>query len=192
MEPRLRPIEKPAGLLMKIAYWISRKKYGKVISPLKVVYARMPASFALWANKIPQLQKQLQLPADLVLLIRIHVAQLNTCEFCIDIGKSYAIKQFPQQEKFLEVATYAYSPMFSEKEKVVLAFAEEITRHKKVSDATFTQTRKFCSEQELVEIGWVVATEHLYNFTNIAFEVESDGLCILPSSVKQQSVPALS
>ena len=39
---RLEPIEKPRGLLMRIAYWLSRRQLGGVMSPLKVIYARAP------------------------------------------------------------------------------------------------------------------------------------------------------
>ena len=41
---RLRPIEKPKGLMMKIAYFMTRRQFGKVMMPMKVVLARMPGS----------------------------------------------------------------------------------------------------------------------------------------------------
>jgi hypothetical protein len=40
---RLAPIEKPPGLLLRIAYWLSRRQLGGVMSPLKVIYARAPS-----------------------------------------------------------------------------------------------------------------------------------------------------
>ncbi len=44
---RLKPIENPRKLLAKIAYWMSKRKFGKVLMPLKVVYARNPG--LMWA-----------------------------------------------------------------------------------------------------------------------------------------------
>ena len=38
---RLEPIEKPRGLLMRIAYWLSRRQLGRVMSSLRVIYARV-------------------------------------------------------------------------------------------------------------------------------------------------------
>ncbi len=39
---RLTEIETPKGLFVRIAYWFIKRKYGKVFTPLKVVYARKP------------------------------------------------------------------------------------------------------------------------------------------------------
>jgi hypothetical protein len=37
---RLEPIEEPKGLVMRLAYWMTRRQLGKVPSALKVIYAR--------------------------------------------------------------------------------------------------------------------------------------------------------
>ena len=39
---RLEAIERPRGLMLKLAYWYSRRQFGKVIAPLKVLYAGSP------------------------------------------------------------------------------------------------------------------------------------------------------
>jgi len=41
----LTPIEKPTGLMMKLAYFMTRRQFGKVLTPLKVHAARLPAAF---------------------------------------------------------------------------------------------------------------------------------------------------
>ena len=58
-ETFLAPIEKPKGLLMKLVYYISRRKFGRVLTPLKVHSVRMPAAFGMFAAKIAQLDKKL-------------------------------------------------------------------------------------------------------------------------------------
>ena len=42
MDTFLPPIEQPAGLVMKLAYFFTRKRFGKVLMPLKVHSARLP------------------------------------------------------------------------------------------------------------------------------------------------------
>ncbi len=42
MDPRIEPIEKPKGLITKIAFKILKRDFGKVIMPAKVIYARYP------------------------------------------------------------------------------------------------------------------------------------------------------
>ena len=55
----LPPIEKPLGLIQRIAYSMSKKQFGKVPTPVKVVYARMPAGFGMFVGKISSLDKKL-------------------------------------------------------------------------------------------------------------------------------------
>jgi len=65
----LPPIEKPQGLIMKIAYAMARRQFGKVVTPIKVHSARLPVAFGLWYAKIGKLDKQLELPPELACLI---------------------------------------------------------------------------------------------------------------------------
>ena len=74
METFLRPIEHPHGLIMKFAYAMTRHKFGKVVTPLKVAFARLPVAFGLFSAKISKLDKKLTLPPETALLIRERVA----------------------------------------------------------------------------------------------------------------------
>jgi hypothetical protein len=47
MDTFLPPIEKPQRLLLKLAYYFTRRQFGKVLTPLKVHSARLPAAFGL-------------------------------------------------------------------------------------------------------------------------------------------------
>src|SRR5215510_1827284 len=88
----LAPTEKPKGLAMKMAYFFTRRQFGKVLTPLKVYSARLPAAFGMFYGKIAQLDKKLLLPKETVLLIREQVARTNVCLFCMALGRPLAIK----------------------------------------------------------------------------------------------------
>jgi alkylhydroperoxidase family enzyme len=192
MKTKLAPIENPPGLLMKLAFWLTRKKFGKVMTPMKVISARLPASFGLYVQKLETLEKKYQLPKYLAVLVRTHVAQLNTCMFCIDFGKMEAINRFPdKQEKFFNVSSYKTSNLFTAPEKAALQFAEELTLNKKITDETFAEAQKHFSERELVEIAWAVTREHIYNIMNLAFDIESDGFCQLTQPGVKKNVVAM-
>src|SRR5437764_943219 len=66
----LPPIEKPKGIMMKLAYYFTRRQFGKVLTPLKVHSARLPMAFGQFYAKIGRLDKKLQLPPEPVMLIR--------------------------------------------------------------------------------------------------------------------------
>ena len=81
----LPPIEKPQGPIMKLAYYFTRRQFGRVLTPLKVHSARLPVAFGLFYTKIGELDKKLVLPLETVLLIREQVARINVCLFCINV-----------------------------------------------------------------------------------------------------------
>jgi len=177
MDTFLPPIEQPRGLVNKLAYYFTRKQFGKVLTPLKVHSARLPAAFGLFYGKIGKLDKKLTLPLETVLLVREQVARLNVCLFCMDIGRAFAIKATMNQAKFDALEEYGTEPLFSEKERAALDYVTELTNGKKVSPETFANLARHFSEREICEIVWLVASEHLYNLTNIGLNIHSDMLC---------------
>jgi hypothetical protein len=126
MDTFLSPIEKPRGLMMKLAYYFACRQFGKVVTPLKVHSARLPPAFGLFYGKVAQLDKKLTLPPELIMLIR-----------------------------------------------------EQVDR------ATFSRMSSHYSERQVCEIVWLVASEHLYNMTNIGLNIHSDMLCDI-SRMRQQ------
>ncbi len=104
---------------------------------------------------------------------------INGCGFCLDLGRAVAIREHLGMEKFNALAEYRTSPLFSDRERAALAYVEEATRHKRVSDATFETLSKHFSEWEIAEITWLNAVENYYNLINLPLEIESDGFCAI-------------
>jgi alkylhydroperoxidase family enzyme len=109
----LSPIEKPKGLILKLAYYFTRRQFGKVLTPVKVHSARLPPAFGFFYAKVGQLDKKLQLPPETVLLIREKVARINVCLFCMDIGRSFTIKASMNEAKFDALEQYQTSRLFT-------------------------------------------------------------------------------
>ena len=61
MDTFLAPIERPRGLIMKLVYAMTRRRFGKVLTPLKVHSARLPVAFGSFYGKISSLDKRLTL-----------------------------------------------------------------------------------------------------------------------------------
>ena len=177
MDTFLAPVEKPKGLFKKLAYAMSRKQFGKVPTPVKVVYARLPIGFGLFVQKIGQLDKKLKLPAETAYLIREQVAHINVCTFCVDIGRYFVIKASMNEAKFDALDQYRTSPLFSEAERAALDYVTELTRNKTVLPETFQRVAQHYSERAICEMVWLVASEHFYNITNLGLNIHSDMLC---------------
>ncbi|WP_143306617.1 carboxymuconolactone decarboxylase family protein [Chitinophaga vietnamensis] len=177
MNTLLAPIEKPAGLMMKLAYFFTRRQFGKVLMPMKVHAARLPAAFGMFYGKVSQLDKKLQLPAETVMLVRQQVARLNICLFCIDAARAHTIQLSMNQAKFDALENYASSPLFSEGERALLDYVSALTKDKVADPEAFARMAQHYSEREICEVVYIVASEHLYNLTNIGLNIHSDMLC---------------
>jgi alkylhydroperoxidase family enzyme len=138
---------------------------------------RLPSAFGLFYTKIGRLDKKLQLPPETVLLIREQVARINVCLFCIDMGRSFTIKASMNQAKFDALEEYRTNPLFTDAERAALDYVTQLTRDKKVDPDTFARMSRYYSERQICEIVWLVATEHVYNMTNIGLNIHSDMLC---------------
>jgi alkylhydroperoxidase family enzyme len=188
MDTYLAPIEKPQGMMMGLVYKMSKRQFGKVLTPLKVVYARLPLAFGEFVSKIAKLDKKLTLPLETVLLVREQVARINVCEFCMDIGRAYTIQSRLNEAKFDALGEYRTSPLFSEAERALLDYVTELTRDKKVEPETFARLAQHYSERAICEIVWLVASEHFYNMANIGLNIHSDMLCDVSRKKNTSSV----
>jgi AhpD family alkylhydroperoxidase len=176
---RLEAIETPSNPWLKMAYWVSKRQFGKVLSPLKVIYSRkLPLlQFAMKIAKFEE--KQNSLAPDLRLLIKIAAATENGCSFCQDIALAQAVKGKIGTEKFLALiggGDESKQSVFSEKEQSVLAVIRQYAAERKVSDANFANLKKHFDETQIVEILALNAFEQFYNALTIPLEIESDGL----------------
>jgi alkylhydroperoxidase family enzyme len=139
--------------------------------------ARLPAAFGFFYAKIGKLDQKLTLSPEMVMLVREQVARINVCLFCIDIGRSFTIKASMNQAKFDALEQYHTSDLFTDAERAALDYVTELTNEKKVHAETFARLSQHYSEREICEIVWLVASEHVYNMTNIGLNIHSDMLC---------------
>lgn len=176
---RLAPIERPSDLVGRLAYWMTARRLGKVITPMKVIYARLPALFRHAWQQVQIVEKKLTLDPALSILVRTWPAMINECSFCVDIAKAAALHRHLTLEKIEALPQYRTSPLFSARERAALAYVEEATRHKRVADATFAELRRHFDERQIVEITWLNALENYYNLLNLPLGIEADGLCAI-------------
>jgi hypothetical protein len=175
----LAPVEKP-GPMMKMVYVFSRRQVGKVTAPISVFAARMPLAFGNFYGKLSRLDKKLKLPKETALLIREQVASVNTCLWCMDSARWFALKGPKDNLARLDaLQEYRTSPLFSNADRAALDYATQLTSTRQVEPDTFATLNRHYSEREICDIVWLVASEHLYNMTNVGLGIGSEGLCEL-------------
>ena len=170
---RLAAVENPPSLFVKIACWFSKKQFGKVMTPMKVIYARKP-ELLRFAMKIDKFEKaQNTLAPDLRLLVKIAAATENGCSFCQDLALAQAVRGKIGTEKFAAVVAgdQLRPGIFSEKERAVLAVIREYAADRRVGDESFDELKKHFSETEVIEILALNAFEQFYNALTIPLEI---------------------
>lgn len=183
--PRIEGVERPQGLLQRIAFWFSKRYLGKVVTPLKVM-ARHPKVLAANLALERKLLAANTLPEELKHLVVLRVAQLIGCPFCVDIGTSINLQAGATAEKIMALPLWRQSTLFSEAERLCLDFAEAMTRlplH--IDEGNFAELRVRFSDAQIVELAEFVALENKRSRFNHALGIKSDGftdgaLCYLP------------
>jgi AhpD family alkylhydroperoxidase len=184
MRPRLAPIEKPKSPLMRLIYWVSKRKFGKVPDGMKVVIPRVPKllNISLAAQK---LEKSLRVDKETAQLVALEVATINGCGACVDCAFMTVVMKGLNMEKFNAVAEYRTNPLFPARQRAALAYAEEVTRTRNASDATFAALRPHFNDQEIAELTVVIAFQNMANLINIPLGIGSDGLCAIMQARKR-------
>jgi alkylhydroperoxidase family enzyme len=192
MATYLAPIEKPRSLVMRLLFFFTRRKFGKVLTPLAVFASRMPLAFGSFYGRVSKLDKKLELPSRTAVVIRQRVASINMCLFCMDASRWFATRESADNAaRFDALDEYRTSPLFTDAERAAIDYATELTRDRHVEPETFERLRRYYSEREICEIVWLVASEHLYNVSNIGLNIESDGLCEVPQRPARRGEEAI-
>ena len=115
-------------LILRPQAWLHRRHYGQVLSPIRW-WGRIPWLFYLVSLFVGYIERR-RSPLDPVLrsLVSARIAQLCHCEFCIDITSMTLAARSGSQDKLLAVADWRSSTLFSEKERLALAYAEAATQ----------------------------------------------------------------
>jgi alkylhydroperoxidase family enzyme len=176
---RLTPVENPESLILKAAYFISKRQFGKVIAPLRYIYSRsVPAMMT--SLKIYKSESKLSLSKETKLFIRYYTSHLNDCPFCSNSTEFMVQKENVELQQWKEFVNFRSSDKFSDKEKSLLAYLEEVNFTKNATDETFAGLKKHYSEKEIVEITWLNATENYYNLMAKPLGLASDELRYQP------------
>ena len=179
MSLRIEPIEKPGSLLLKIAYAMSKRMLGRVITPMKVLYTRVPPMARISYSLSQAVDKKLSLEPGLRLLVTAQTSAINGCGFCLDMKHAFAVQEGIGLEKLQALDRYRESDLFDERERAALDYTGMITRSRQVDDATFDTLKKHFDDTQIVELTFVNAVENYYNLTAIPLGIESDGLCAI-------------
>lgn len=105
----------------------------------------------------------------LLLLIQIRASQLNHCAWCLDMHTDEARKAGVSQRQIDVVAAWHEAgDLFTEQERAVLAFAEQVTQISDgVSDEVWGEINAYFTPQEVVQLLMATAAINVWNRMNV-------------------------
>jgi alkylhydroperoxidase family enzyme len=78
------------------------------------------------------------------------------------------------EDQLQAINSYESSNLFTPVEKLVLKYAEELTKTAKSSEGMVQELKKHLSEEQLVELNLTVGTANLTNRFNMSFMTDMD------------------
>ncbi|WP_137169626.1 carboxymuconolactone decarboxylase family protein [Marinomonas sp. FW-1] len=72
-------------------------------------------------------------------LLKLRVSQINQCAFCLDMHSSQAFEMGETHERMIALNAWQDSPLFSEQERLALAFAEHLVSGYSIDDAYYEE-----------------------------------------------------
>jgi AhpD family alkylhydroperoxidase len=184
-----------AGLFVRFAYWMARRRLGKVPLPLQVMAHHRSvlaavAGFELSIERASALDPKLKGLADL------KAALLVACPFCVDIGSSMAIKHGLTPAQIRDLAEHESSSEFSPLERMVLDYTVAMSATPSAPQPElFAALERELGRRGIVELTAVIAWENFRARFNHAIGAQSEGFaavqnCRIPKARSTHSLTA--
>jgi 4-carboxymuconolactone decarboxylase len=119
-------------------------------------------------------------------LAELKAATIVGCEFCIDIGSALGRQSGVTEDQIRDFHDYLESPAFSPVEKLVMRYAEEMSKtNVEVPEDLVVALREHFDDAQLVELTASIALENLRARFNNALDTAPSGFsegvyCPLP------------
>ncbi|MCZ2823687.1 MULTISPECIES: carboxymuconolactone decarboxylase family protein [unclassified Modestobacter] len=168
-------LDPPRTLLTRAAEWWSRRTYGAVLDPgaamahhprVLLSQVRFEKSVARWRRLDPTLKA----------LAVMSSATTIGCAWCLDFGFWESSQRGVDPAKLGDVPRWRDSPVYSDLERRVMAYAEAMTvTPPQVTDEMVADLRRDLDDAQLVELTMMISVENSRSRTNAALGLTSQG-----------------
>ena len=183
---RIKGINKGGSLFTRITFFFSKRKVGKIPTPVRIKALHSQILKGYGIMEIFQ-EKATKVSGAIKILSQVRVATLIGCPFWIDIGSAVSRKLGITEEKLQDINNYVSSSVFSAEEKAVLRYADAMTNTPvEIPDKIFQKLFEYYNDSQIIELTSAIAWENYRARFDHALKVESDGFskgafCPLPA-----------
>ena len=191
MSARINPPKRRGPLTRVVQSVAKRISGGKLPEPFELM-AHTPVLMHGYGGLETALMRSGKAPDHLKALAELKASAICGCEWCMDFG-SWLAKEKTKvtDEQLRELARFRDSDAFDADEKLVLEYAEGISRTPTdVPDEVFARMRERFDEGQIVEITWAAAIENMRARFNWALGIESQdytegAACVRPEVLSE-------
>ena len=155
----------------------------KILTQLTQKSGKIANMWKLWGHSPHTLEAYMAFSKSLVKtsldpklreLAYLKSSLVNGCAYCAAGHKGPAVRAGVTDEQLKDIENFAGSGAFSDLEKLVLRYAEELTRTVRTSDEVMTELKKSLSESDIVELAITVGLANLTNRFNMSLLTDMD------------------
>ena len=111
----------------------------------------------------------------------VRVSQINWCAFCVDLNSATAIERHISAAKLEALSDFENSPLFSERERAALAYADLMTYSDREVDAgSMSRLKAQFHDNAIIELTALIGFQNLSSKFNAALDVAPQGFCQNP------------
>ena len=105
-------------------------------------------------------------------IVELRVSQINGCVYCVDLHATQARNAGETQQRLDCIAVWHECDFFSAAERAALAWAEAVTLqpNAKASDQTFENLAPHFSEQQIVDLTFIISLMNTWNRLAVSFQ----------------------
>jgi len=167
---------------LKPFFWNQRRKYGAILAPA-LLWARNPLLFLAVAAFVGIFERMSSpLPPRMRALAMTRISRINWCRFCEVLNASTSLKRGVSPAKMEALERWQSSNLFDKDERLVLEYAEAMTRSELgVDDALMERLKARFGDDATVELTGLIAFQNMSSKFNSALAVPAQGFCRPPS-----------
>jgi alkylhydroperoxidase family enzyme len=134
-----------------------------------------PALASAWFELNQAARYQTELDGQSRELAVMRVAILNGVEYILRAhSPSYALKEGLTAAQVDALASWQQSPLFSDQQRALLAYADAMTRDIEVSDAVFAELKKHYDERRTVELTMLIGAYNMLSRVLKALQIDPE------------------
>lgn len=171
--PRIEPLKKQqASQQTKELFETMEKQFGMVPN-LFATIAHYPKALKPIMELYQAIAKESSIDPKLQELANLEVSRVNRCHYCLSHHGQMARMAGIKEEQLRDWKAGNLEGTFSNKEKVVIEYARQVTLDaENVSEELFGRIKSYFSESEIVNLTLIIGLMNVFNRFNGALGVE--------------------